>query len=76
MYPLLISAVGIIGCFVTSLFATDIMKVNEINQIESTLKYQLIISTVVLTPLLYLAAVISLPESFYIPEKTEIRYAW
>jgi len=27
-YPLLISAFGLIGCFVTSIFATDIMKVD------------------------------------------------
>jgi len=33
-YPLLITALGIIGCFFTSLFATDIMKVNENYQIE------------------------------------------
>lgn len=65
-YPLLISAFGILGSFVTSFFATHIMHVKHNYQIERTLKYQLIISTVILTPLLYGAAVLSLPEVFSI----------
>jgi inorganic pyrophosphatase len=56
LYPLLITAFGIYGSFVTSFFATNFMKVNVESKIESTLKYQLIISTVILTPLLYVAA--------------------
>lgn len=38
-YPLIISTFGILGSFITSFFATNIMKVNEFNQIEKTLKY-------------------------------------
>jgi hypothetical protein len=38
------------------------MKVDENEKIERTLKYQLIISTIILTPVLYLAAAISLPD--------------
>ena len=61
-YPLLISALGIVASFFTSFFATNFMKVDENEKIERTLKYQLIISTIILTPVLYLAAAISLPE--------------
>jgi inorganic pyrophosphatase len=39
MYPLVISCFGIIGSFVTSIFATHIMKVEKFDQIEKTLKY-------------------------------------
>lgn len=49
-YPLLISATGILICIVTSYFATSVMAVNKTDKIESTLKYQLIISTILLTP--------------------------
>lgn len=57
MFPLLITATGIIVSFVTSFFATNIMKVDQIERIEKVLKYQLIISTVLLTPALYFLAI-------------------
>jgi len=71
-YPLIISALGIIGSFFTSFAATNFMAVDQNEKIESTLKWQLIISTVLLTPLLYVAAKISLPDTFTIDsqEKT------
>jgi inorganic pyrophosphatase len=75
---LIISALGIVACFLTSLFATDLMKVNENSQIEATLKYQIIISTFLLTPMLYISAIISLPETFMFDlngTMTE-RYPW
>ena len=37
-YPLVISAVGIIACFLTSIYGIYINKVNKIDQIESALK--------------------------------------
>ncbi len=64
-YPLLVSAFGIIVSFVTTFFATHLMHVKKNDQIEKTLKYQLILSTVILTPVLYGVAVFGLPESFY-----------
>jgi len=45
-FPFLISAVGIIACFFTSIFGIYIYKVNELEKIEQSLKYQLIISTI------------------------------
>jgi len=58
--PPVLSAIGIICCLFTSFFATDIMSVDEPNQIENTLKWQLIISTVLLLGGIYLAFGITL----------------
>lgn len=68
LFPLLISATGIFICIVTSFFATHIMVVDTEDKIEKTLKYQLIISTVLLTPALYLLVGMILPETFTFPE--------
>jgi len=76
MYPLIITTFGIIACFITSYFATDFMKVNQNDQIEKTLKYQIVISTLILTPLLYLAAYISLPEDGFYMNSAEKKYAY
>lgn len=58
--PLLISAFGVFASFITSFFATNIMKVQENHQIERTLKFQLIISTGLLLGALYLASYLAL----------------
>lgn len=49
-YPLLISASGILVCLLTTFIATDLKPARMVSEIESTLKYQLIISTVLATP--------------------------
>lgn len=49
-YPLMVSAVGILVCFVTTFVATDIRPARIVSEIEPTLKYQLIISTILATP--------------------------
>jgi len=46
LYPLMISAVGIIACFFTSIYGIYFYKVDEISKIEKALKIQLLISTV------------------------------
>jgi len=50
MFPLMISATGIIVCILTTLIATDLKPARHISEIEHTLKMQLIISTVLMTP--------------------------
>ncbi len=62
-YPLLISATGIIVCFITSFFALYIMKVTTKDKIEVTLKWQLIISSILLTPAIYLITFTCIPKS-------------
>ena len=64
-YPLMITAFGIIASFLTSFFATNFMKVEHNEQIEHTLKIQLVVSTILLTPALYGAAALSLPDEIH-----------
>jgi H(+)-translocating pyrophosphatase len=68
-FPLMITAVGIICSFFTTFFATNFAKVRKDN-VESVVKWQLIISTVLMTaaliPLLY-----TLPKTFSIPTQVD-----
>lgn len=64
LYPLLLSAAGIIVCIITAIFATSIMTVKEKSDIESTLKWQLIISTILLIPTIILLGQYTLPVEF------------
>ena len=76
-YPLMISAFGIVGSIITSFFATNFMRVDEPKAIERTLKWQLFISTFIMTPVLYGTAVWVLPETFTVSnEKASPLYAW
>lgn len=60
----MISAAGILVGFVTSFLATNVMSVNEPEKIERTLKIQLGVSTVLMTPCLYVLAIWCLPSEF------------
>ena len=68
-FPLMITAVGILASFITTFFATHVGRVNMHN-VESKVKWQLIISTILMTaaiiPLLY-----ALPDTFSIPIKVD-----
>jgi len=61
-YPITISACGLFVCFITSFFATHFTTVDENDKIEKTLKYQLLISTILMTPTLYLLSYCFLPN--------------
>jgi H(+)-translocating pyrophosphatase len=64
LWPLLLSSSGILVCIVTSFFATNIMQVKAQNEIQKTLTWQLIISTIILTPVIILLALYGLPQKF------------
>lgn len=49
-FPLMISATGIIVCLVTTVIATDLRPARIPEEIENTLKLQLVISTLLATP--------------------------
>lgn len=49
-FPLMISATGLIVCLLTTIVATDLRPARVVSEIENTLKLQLIISTVLATP--------------------------
>merc|ERR1719223_857005 len=66
MFPLHISAVGILCCLVTSFFATNIMPVRKEADVEQVLKVQLGVSTLLMTGALYLVAIEFLPAEFKI----------
>ncbi|CAI0542674.1 unnamed protein product, partial [Linum tenue] len=66
LYPLIISAVGIVVCLITTLFATDFFEIKAVKEIEPALKRQLIISTVLMTVGIAVVSWIALPASFTI----------
>jgi inorganic pyrophosphatase len=53
-FPMIIGSAGILVCLVTSLFATSCCLVSEKGQVEESLKRQLIISTVLMTPVTFI----------------------
>ncbi len=61
---LVYSATGILVCLVTTFIATDLKPAKVISEIEDTLKWQLIISTALMTPVAYIVATTCLPETF------------
>jgi inorganic pyrophosphatase len=63
-FPLMISAFGIFVCFITSFLATNIMPVKGKKDIEPTLTRQLLVSTIIMTPILYALCVGYLPDEF------------
>lgn len=64
LYPLVLSAAGILVCIVTAYFATNIMKVEDERDIGRTLSFQLYISTLFLLPTIYLVSYFFLPLEF------------
>lgn len=66
-FPLSVSAAGIIVCAIVTFLATDLKPARAIPEIENTLKLQLIVSTVLMTPVVYALAIFSLPAEFKLP---------
>ena len=64
LFPLLLSASGIIVCIITSLFATSVCPPKQKKEVEEVLKTQLIISTLILIPTILFLGYYTLPESF------------
>mmetsp|Transcript_24168 Transcript_24168/g.21226 ORF Transcript_24168/g.21226 Transcript_24168/m.21226 type:complete len:781 (-) Transcript_24168:170-2512(-) len=66
-YPVLLSSLSIIACILCAVFATNIMSVNQTDQIEKTLRYQLIISAIFLAVALLVAGYLGLetPDNAY-----------
>ena len=63
VFPLLISAAGILGCFITSFYGIHIYKVNTFKKIAISLNLQLFISTI-LTLILCIGLVYILPPTW------------
>ncbi len=68
MYPLVIIAMGIFLCILVSILATHVMRVETLDKIERTLKIQLILSTILLLGVVYLAAYLTYPTKFVLDD--------
>merc|ERR1719223_707568 len=66
MLPIIVAALGIIICMITSFFASHIGPPSTAEDVEPVLKRQLLISTILMTPMSYVACYYFLPESFTI----------
>lgn len=66
LVPVLISAFGIIVSLITSFLATDLMPVKSSKQIEPRLKQQLLVSTILMTPVLFVLCWVWLPDTFHV----------
>jgi len=60
----MISALGIIVGFITSFVSTHMINVNSLEDVEKTLKAQLYVSTILMTPAIWIAAQTCLPDTF------------
>jgi H+-translocating diphosphatase len=63
-FPMLISAVGLLTCIITTVIGIFIYKVDEIPKIEKALNLQLLISTVLMLVALFIIGPIFLPKQW------------
>lgn len=66
LFPLMISVVGLIVSLVTLVLLSHLSPVKSIEEIEPSLKRQLIVSTALMTPAAYVLALTMLPSSITI----------
>lgn len=66
VFPIVVSSFGSIVCLLCSFIATHLKPVKSESQVEKALKTQLISTTVVMVPAVFLAADVFLPSSFEI----------
>ena len=66
LFPVAVSAVGIFVCLLCSFIATDIMPVKKETDVEMALKTQLISTTLLMLPAVYITATILLPDGIEI----------
>eukprot|EP01013_Petalomonas_cantuscygni_P011166 TRINITY_DN244_c0_g1_i1.p1 TRINITY_DN244_c0_g1~~TRINITY_DN244_c0_g1_i1.p1 ORF type:complete len:812 (-),score=233.33 TRINITY_DN244_c0_g1_i1:789-3224(-) len=81
LFPLLITAIGILTCLITTFLATHIMPPNDAERIEPALKLQLVVSTVLNSIAYVPACYLALPHEMYLPfifrgDEADIRKWW
>jgi inorganic pyrophosphatase len=64
MFPILISSLGICASLITTLFATHFKVVSQKSEIEPSLKRQILVSTILMTPTVFLLSFFILPKTF------------
>ncbi|KAG4111634.1 hypothetical protein ERO13_D13G115033v2, partial [Gossypium hirsutum] len=63
-YPLIISSMGIVLCLITTVFATDMLEIKNVREIEPSLKRQLLISTILMTAGIAMVSFFAWPSEF------------
>lgn len=63
-YPLLIPTTGLLVCILTTWYLIRMKHIQDSTEVEPSLKAQLVWSTVLLVPVLWLTSYICLPEKF------------
>ncbi|GMH50803.1 hypothetical protein TrRE_jg5746 [Triparma retinervis] len=66
LFPVAVSAVGVFVCLICSFIATDIMPVKKETDVELALKTQLISTTLIMLPAVYVLATVLLPDDMVI----------
>lgn len=74
MYPLLITATGILVCIVVASIGATTKSVRRASDIEPTLKFQLLLSTVLATIALIVLSFIALPSHFVVHDVEATRW--
>merc|ERR1712176_1405122 len=64
LFPVIVSAIGVIVCLLCSFIATNIKPVTKEAHVEEALKVQLISTTILMLPAVYLGATFFLPTEF------------
>jgi inorganic pyrophosphatase len=73
-FPMLIFAGGILVCLITSLFATACFVPKSKSDVGAVLKGQLLISTVLMTPIAYAIVLFAFPTSFEVSNIANVQY--
>jgi len=71
LFPLMISAAGIFVGILVSFVSTHLYSVRTKDQVETSLKLQLILTTLLMTPALYYLTQMCLPATFNFPNVVE-----
>jgi len=63
-FPVIVSSIGVVVCLLCSFLATNIFPVKKETDVEHALKVQLISTTILMLPAIYMGAVFFLPAEF------------
>ena len=72
-FPLILSASGIIVSLFTTFFATNFMSIDNAERVGIVIKYQLIISTILMTPVIFFVTLVGLPYEFHVGNEPDIK---
>lgn len=74
LFPLCITATGIVVCLITTFFSTHLFLVEKNEDVEPSLKRQLLVSTLLMTPVVFALAYTMLPGEFMVANVKSVKY--